>query len=46
MYVSPEPSGKRVGLLNQSGGETLRLLESHSLLGLSELLSQQLDGTG
>ena len=39
-YVSPEPPGKRVGLLNQSGDETLRLLECHSLLGLSELLSQ------
>ena len=40
-YVSPEPPGKRVGLLNQSGDETLRLLECHSLLGLSELLSHQ-----
>ena len=45
-YVSPEPPGRSVGLLDQSGDETLYLLESHSLLGLSELLSQQLDGTG
>ena len=36
--MSPEPPGKRVGLLNQSGDETLRLLECHSLLGLKRNL--------